>query len=97
MDKTITKKHIAANIAKEVGISKSESVGIVNNIIEGLVKVTKETGRSRIYAFGNFTTHQKTTRMGRNPKTKEEYCVPARRIITFKPSNMLKDFINDSY
>ena len=95
MSKTITKHHIAHTISTETGISKSESDEIVNNLIDALVDVTTESGKARIYSFGSFIMQQKDQRIGRNPKTKEQYNIAARKYINFKPANALKEFIND--
>jgi len=60
-----------------------------------VMKSTLESGeRLKITGFGNFEVKQKADRRGRNPQTGEEITIEARKILTFKPSNMLKESIN---
>lgn len=96
MSETINKENIATEISEEFGISKSQSAGMVNDIISVMAKITYESGKVRIPYFGTFSKKEKVARMGRNPKTKEEFKIAAREVITFKASDFFKDFINDN-
>ena len=61
-----------------------------------IIKNTLETGEKiKIAGFGNFVVKQKSDRRGRNPQTGETITITARRILTFKPSQVLKNAIND--
>jgi nucleoid DNA-binding protein len=96
MSDTINKENIAIEIAEEFGISKSQSAEMINDIIEVMTNLTYETGKVRIPYFGTFSKKEKVARIGRNPKTKKEYEIPARELITFKASDFFKDFVNDN-
>lgn len=96
VNKTINKENIAEEISQEFGLSKSQSVEMVNDIVDLMTDIIHEEGRFRIPYFGTFTTRQKNARIGRNPKTKQEYGIPARQVISFKPADFFKDFVNDN-
>ena len=90
----MTKADIIENIYEKVGISKKETSNVVQSIFD-IIKSTLEEGENvKISGFGNFTVRSKKTRRGRNPQTGEEITISARKVITFKPSNVLKDLIN---
>ena len=90
----MTKADIIENTYEKVGISKKETARVVQTIFE-IMKDTLESGENvKISGFGNFMVRQKKTRRGRNPQTGEEIEISARKVITFKPSNVLKGIIN---
>jgi len=96
MVETINKENIAKEIADEFGISKSQSAEMINDIIEVMTDVIYNEGKVRIPYFGTFTRKNKNARVGRNPKTKQEFDIPARELITFKASDFFKNFVNDN-
>jgi len=96
MNGTINKENIAKEIADEFGISKSQSAEMINDIIEVMTDVIYNEGKVRIPYFGTFTRKNKNARVGRNPKTKQEFDIPARELITFKASDFFKNFVNDN-
>ena len=83
----MTKADIVERIHQRIGFSKKESAEMVETVF-GLLKLTLESG------FGNFVVKQKADRRGRNPQTGETITIKARRILTFKPSQVLKSAIN---
>ncbi|MDH3973662.1 MAG: integration host factor subunit alpha [Deltaproteobacteria bacterium] len=90
----MTKADIIENTYEKVGISKKETAKVVQSIFD-IIKETLEEGENvKVSGFGNFMVRQKKTRRGRNPQTGEEIEISARKVITFKPSNVLKDLIN---
>lgn len=90
----MTKADIIENTYDKVGISKKETSRIVQSVFD-IMKETLESGENiKISGFGNFTVRQKKKRRGRNPQTGEEIEITARKVITFKTSNILKDLIN---
>ena len=92
----MTKAEIVERVAQKTGFSKKESVEMVELLFDTM-KSTLETGEKlKITGFGNFEVKQKSDRRGRNPQTGEEITIEARKILTFKPSNMLKESINAS-
>jgi len=90
----MTKADIIENTYEKVGISKKETANVIQTVFD-IMKDTLENGENiKISGFGNFMVRQKNTRRGRNPQTGEEIEISARKVITFKPSNVLKDLIN---
>lgn len=90
----MTKVDIVERIHQKIGFSKKESSEILETFFE-LLKTTLESGEKiKIAGFGNFDVKQKANRRGRNPQTGETITINARRILTFKPSQVLKNAIN---
>ncbi len=90
----MTKADIFEKVADTTGYSKKESAELVEAVFT-LIKSTLESGEKlKIAGFGNFEVKQKADRRGRNPQTGEAITIEARRILTFKPSNVLKMAIN---
>jgi integration host factor subunit alpha len=91
----MTKADIIENLyAKVGGFSKKEAAEIVETVFDTM-KETLERGRKiKISGFGNFVVRSKNSRIGRNPQTGEEITISARRVLTFKPSQVLKNVLN---
>jgi integration host factor subunit alpha len=90
----MTKADLIENVYLKTGFSKKESAEIVETVFE-LIKATLENGEKiKIAGFGNFVVKDKSTRRGRNPQTGDEIEISSRRILTFKPSQVLKSSIN---
>jgi len=91
----MTKADLIESIYLRTGFSKKESAEIVELVFD-LMKTTLEDGEKiKIAGFGNFVVKSKTSRRGRNPQTGDEIEISSRRILTFKPSQVLKASIND--
>lgn len=91
----MTKAEIVEQIYERVGFSKKESADLVEKVFE-IIKETLERGEKvKISGFGNFVVREKNARKGRNPQTGEEILLEARRVLTFKPSLVLKNLLND--
>jgi len=91
----MTKADIVERIYEKVGFSKKESAELVETVFD-LIKNTLEEGdKIKIAGFGNFVVKEKADRRGRNPQTGEEITISARKILTFKPSQVLKAAINN--
>ncbi len=90
----MTKADLVESVYLKTGFSKKESAEIVETVFD-LMKNTLESGEKiKIAGFGNFVVKDKSTRRGRNPQTGEEIEISSRRILTFKPSQILKASIN---
>jgi integration host factor subunit alpha len=90
----MTKADLIENVYLATGFSKKESAEIVEKVFD-LMKSTLEEGEKiKIAGFGNFVVKDKATRRGRNPQTGDEIEISSRRILTFKPSQVLKGAIN---
>jgi len=92
----ITKAELAVSLHEELGLNKRESKEFVEQFFE-TVKVALEEGSSvKLSGFGNFGLRDKPARPGRNPKTGEEIPISARRVVTFKASQKLKEAIDQN-
>ena len=90
----MTKADIFEKVSETLGLKKKESAELVETVFS-IIKSTLESGEKlKIAGFGNFEVKQKADRRGRNPQTGETITIEARRILTFKPSNVLKTAIN---
>jgi integration host factor subunit alpha len=90
----MTKVDIISGVYEKVGFSKKEAVRVVETIFD-IMKESLERGEKiKISGFGNFIVRKKRTRRGRNPQTGDDIEISARRILTFKPSQVLKNDLN---
>ena len=90
----MTKADIIDAICEENGFSKRESAKIVENMLD-IIKETLENGENvKLSGFGNFNIQHKKARRGRNPLTGEEMTISARRVLSFRISNVLRDRLN---
>ena len=94
--KSMTKADIAERVANENGFTKLESMDLVESVLS-IIKDTLANGETlKVSGFGNFVVKEKKDRRGRNPQTGGEITIDARRVLTFKPSALLKDAMNKS-
>ena len=90
----MTKADLADKIHSTTGLSKKDSLDMLESILS-ILKSTLETGEKiKIAGFGNFEVRQKKDRAGRNPHTGEAITIEARRILSFKPSTLLRQAVN---
>ena len=93
---TITRADLTDAVYQEVGLSRNESADLVEMVL-GEISSVLEAGESvKIAGFGTFMVRQKGLRRGRNPKTGEEVPILPRRVLSFRASHILKDYINHS-
>jgi len=90
----MTKADIVEVVHNRTGFSKKESSEAVESILDILKEVLEEGEKIKLSGFGNFVIRSKEVRKGRNPKTGQEMEISARSVLTFKPSQKLKDHIN---
>lgn len=90
----MTKADIVEVVHNRTGFSKKESSEAVESILDILKEVLEQGEKVKLSGFGNFVIRNKEVRKGRNPKTGEEMEISARSVLTFKPSQKLKDHIN---
>jgi integration host factor subunit alpha len=96
-ERTITRADLAEAVYQEVGLSRSESAGLVDAILDEISASLVEEGAVKVSAFGTFVVRWKGERMGRNPKTGEEVPIAPRRVLVFRPSQVLKDRLNGAH
>ncbi|MBI3073975.1 MAG: integration host factor subunit alpha [Deltaproteobacteria bacterium] len=91
----MTKVDIIERVYERVGgLSKKDASDLVEMVFD-LMKVTLENGEKiKLSGFGNFLVRDKRARIGRNPQTNAEIIIPARRVLSFKPSQVLKEALN---
>ena len=90
----ITRFHIADSIHNEFGLPKKDCIELVSDILDIIVEGLQNSGKVKIHNFGTFSVRNKKSRIGRNPKTKEEHNISRRNVITFKASKILLKYIN---
>ena len=88
------KADIAEIITEAAGIQKTESMEMVEQVLD-LIKAMMQQGEVvKIAGFGNFVVRNKGERKGRNPRTGEEIAITPRRVVTFRPSALFKQYVN---
>ena len=95
MRTSVIRADLAESIYQQIGLSRSESADIVATILEE-VSLSLEKGETvKISSFGSFSVRSKSERIGRNPKTGQEVPITPRRVLSFRPSHILRDRLND--
>jgi integration host factor subunit alpha len=92
---TITRIHLSEAVFSEVGLSRYESAQLVESVLEHISNALVKNEVVKISSFGTFSTRNKRARIGRNPKTGAEAEISGRRVITFRPSQRMKDRVNN--
>ena len=91
---TMTKIDLVKIICEKMSFALKESTEVVDQVF-GIMKETLEGGEKiKISGFGNFNIRAKRPRKGRNPKSGEEIVISGRRVVTFKPGNVLRKALN---
>lgn len=90
---TLTRADLAEAINRKVGLSRSDSLGMVESILDLMTGALEGGENVKISGFGTFLLRDKGQRIGRNPKTGVEVPITPRRVLTFRASQMLKDRI----
>ncbi len=93
--KTLTKADFVEAVYSRIGgLSRRDSAEIVDMLFEAMKETLSRGEPVKISGFGNFVVRDKKARVGRNPQTGRDIEISARRILTFKPSQVLKDQLN---
>ena len=90
-DKTLTRMDLSEAVFREVGLSRNESAQLVESVLQHISESLVAGQTVKISSFGTFTVREKGARMGRNPKTGEEVPIQPRRVLSFRPSHIMKD------
>lgn len=93
----MNKKHIVQAIHDRVGFSKRETAAIVDKTIEVLTSCLAGEEPVLISSFGKFDIRERKAHKGRNPQTGEAITIPARKVVTFRASRVLKERINEAH
>ena len=90
-EKTLTRMDLSEAVFREVGLSSNDSAQLVESVLQHVSDALVTGDQVKISSFGTFSVRQKTARVGRNPKTGEEVPINPRRVLTFRPSHLMKD------
>ncbi|NOZ02732.1 MAG: integration host factor subunit alpha [Deltaproteobacteria bacterium] len=91
----MTKTDIVEGVYERLGgFSKKEAAAIVETILDVMKDALTDGEKVKISSFGTFTVRAKKKRRGRNPKTGKTLEISARKVLTFKPSQVLKSLLN---
>ncbi len=94
MAMTLTKVDIVEQVASRCGFSKLEASELVEAVFDEIRKALVDGENVKISGFGNFVLRDKKSRMGRNPQTSEPMEISARRVMSFKVSQVLKEALD---
>lgn len=89
--KTLTRMDLSEAVFREVGLSRNESAQLVESVLAHMSDALVEGESVKISSFGTFSVRDKAARVGRNPKTGQEVPILPRRVLTFRPSHLMKD------
>ncbi len=92
--KTVTRADLSEAVYQKVGLSRTESAALVESVLGEICDCLAGGETVKLSSFGSFVVRDKGQRIGRNPKTGIEVPIDPRRVMVFKPSNVLKARIN---
>ncbi|MBL4750838.1 MAG: integration host factor subunit alpha [Amylibacter sp.] len=93
--KTLTRMDLGEAVFREVGLSRNESSELVEAVLDHVSDALVGGENVKISSFGTFSLRDKKARVGRNPKTGEEVPITPRRVLTFRPSHLMKDRVSE--
>jgi len=94
VNNNFTRKDLSNKIHKNVGFSKNLSLKIVDDFFESIILAIIKSNKIKISSFGTFSILNKKERIGRNPKTKENFMISSRNVISFTLSKNSLNIIN---
>ena len=94
MRHNLTKKDLINQVYMQIGFSKNITESLIEDFFNLIVDSLQKSGKIKISLFGTFKIRSKKSRIGRNPKTKEEKKIAERNVVLFKPSKEFKEIIN---
>jgi len=94
--KTVTRADLCEAVYQTVGLSRTESADLVELVLDEITGSIVRGEAVKLSSFGSFVVRKKGERVGRNPKTGQEVPISPRRVMVFKPSNVLKQKINET-
>ena len=92
-DGTLTRADLADVVHRKLGLSRSESAGVVERVLHHMCHALSQGQNVKISGFGTFILRDKGERVGRNPKTGVEVPIAPRRVMTFRASQIMRDRI----
>nr|WP_319947987.1 integration host factor subunit alpha [uncultured Shimia sp.] len=94
-EKTLTRMDLSEAVFREVGLSRNDSSQLVESVLAHMSDALVQGEQVKISSFGTFSIRDKAARIGRNPKTGQEVPINPRRVLTFRPSHLMKDRVAD--
>src|ERR1700712_5904014 len=91
---TVTRPQLAETIYAQVGLSRNDSAALLETVLERMCQALEAGESVKVSGFGTFSVRQKGRRIGRNPKTGIEVPILPRRVLVFRPSQVLKAHVN---
>ena len=92
--KTLTRADLSEAVHRQIGLSRSESADLVKSMLDMMSEHLIDGETVKLSSFGTFLVRAKNGRVGRNPKTGEEVPITPRRVLVFRPSQVMKNVIN---
>lgn len=92
--RTVTRADLSEAVYQKLGLSRTESATLVEEVLSAICDELARGDSVKLSSFGSFNVRSKGQRVGRNPKTGVEVAIEPRRVLVFKPSNVLKARIN---
>lgn len=93
-ESTLTRMDLSEAVFREVGLSRNESADLVESVLDHVSDALVAGESVKVSSFGTFSVRSKNERVGRNPKTGEEVPIAPRRVLTFRPSHLMKDRVD---
>jgi integration host factor subunit alpha len=90
----LTKKDLINSVYMHIGFSKNISENLIDDFLATITENLKNEKKLKLSKFGTFSIRSKKSRIGRNPKTKEQKMISNRNVVLFKPSKLFKDLVN---
>jgi len=94
---TLTKAELANALQEKMGVMKSDAYDLVSAFFEEISSQLEKNENVNLSGFGNFQLRDKNPRPGRNPSTGEDALISARRVVTFHPSQKLKEKVTTNF
>ena len=96
MSRTLTRADLTEAVYRNIGLSRNESADLVESVLEEMCVCLEAGEEVKLSSFGTFTVQSKRERVGRNPKTGVEATITPRRVLSFRPSHILKNRVDQS-
>ena len=96
MARTLTRADLTESVYRNIGLSRNESSDLVELVLEEICSCLEEGEEVKLSSFGTFSVQSKRRRVGRNPKTGVEAVITPRRVLSFRPSHILKDRVDNA-
>ena len=93
---TLTRADLTESVYRNIGLSRNESSDLVEAVLEEICACLAAGEEVKLSSFGTFAVQSKSERVGRNPKTGIEAVISSRRVLSFRPSHILKDRVDGS-